>query len=49
MTDWFGYVLLATGLALLILALSQGNRRFWFDSTRLSRLCSLPAGCCSPS
>ncbi len=31
-TDWTGYALVSGGLALLILALSQGNRRFWFES-----------------
>ena len=31
-TDWVGYALVGPGLALLILALSQGNRRFWFES-----------------
>jgi DHA2 family multidrug resistance protein len=30
--DWTGYALVGPGLALLILALSQGNRRFWFES-----------------
>ncbi len=31
-TDWVGYALVGPGLALLIMALSQGNRRFWFES-----------------
>ncbi len=34
--DWVGYALLGPGLALLLLALSQGNRRFWFESPMIT-------------
>ncbi len=34
-TDWAGYGFLAGGLALLIMALSQGPRRFWLDNAMI--------------
>jgi MFS transporter, DHA2 family, multidrug resistance protein len=30
--DWPGYALLAAGLAALVMVLTQGERRFWFES-----------------
>lgn len=29
--DWVGFVLLSVGLGLLVIGLSEGERRFWFD------------------
>ena len=31
-THWAGYLLFASGCAALVVALMQGNRRFWFES-----------------
>ncbi len=42
--DWLGYSLLASGLALLLLVLSQGNRRFWFESPMIMFTALVAAG-----
>ena len=42
--DWFGYALLTAGLAVLLLVLTQGNRRFWFENEMITVAALVAAG-----
>jgi hypothetical protein len=34
--DWVGYLLISAGLSLIVMALSEGERHFWFEAWWIS-------------